>query len=536
MRRLIVCCDGTWNTQDQEHDGIPVPTNVVRMFHSAQDWQRDRVKQLKYYHPGVGTEGGKLKQMLGGGLGLGLNQNIQSAYYWLARNYRPGDQIFMFGFSRGAYTVRSLGGMICTQGLLNLAGVPADKRWKRVKTLFKEGYRKRRPLTDWGGAWSFHSGDPEVGQVGGDQSEGCNGVGIHFLGVWDTVGAVGIPDDAALLNLLDDEAGGFHDTKLSDAVVHARHALALDEERASFSPTLWTDVDGRDSVKQLWFPGAHSDVGGGYVQKGLSDCALKWMMDEAAEQGLQLDPKMVAQVTPNYQDVAHDSATGIFAHLPTQPRNIPNFPSTVAAVGAEADEQEIEAPSPLLHESAVERHQDPPISQAIYHPTIKLAVGEKTKVDVYAIEPWNRTGIYLEKGAHYKLSARGQWMDKNIKSLPDGTTEDGLHFGEMVRSVGTALGMMENLFKKATGNEDADFKGTRREEGMPWFSLVGAVANAGNPEEDGTPGRHQIFEIGNGREDFGPTESGYLYAFANDAWNFYSNNRGSVRLIVERTS
>lgn len=530
MRRLIVCCDGTWNTQDQEHDGVPVPTNVVRMFHAVQDWKRNEVNQLKYYHPGVGTEGGKLKKMLGGGLGLGLNQNIQSAYHWLASNYQPGDQIYLFGFSRGAYTVRSLGGMICSQGLLNLNAVEVDRRWARVKTLFKEGYRKRRPVSDWGGAWSFHSADPDVKQVGGDKSEGCNGVGIHFIGVWDTVGAVGIPDDAAWLNLLDDEANGFHDTKLSAEVKHARHAVALDEYRASFSPTLWTGVEDRDSVKQIWFPGAHSDVGGGYVEKGLADAALAWMMEEASELGLKLEPKMVAQVKPDYHDVVHDSASGVFALLPTQPRNVPAFPQKPVDEEAAAKEY------PLFHKHSLLRHADPPIAQADYHLTKVLKVGESTQVDVYAIEPWNRTGIYLEQGARYKFSASGQWVDKNIKSAADGKTEDGIHFGEMVRSVGTALGMMENLFKKATGNEDADFKGTRREEGMPWFCLVGAVANAGNPEQDGTPGRHQIFQIGTGRDDFGPTRSGYLYAFANDAWNFYSNNRGSVQLKVERIS
>lgn len=522
MRRLIVCCDGTWNTQDQEHDGVPIPTNVVRFFNAVQDSERDNVNQLKYYHPGVGTEGGRLRKLLGGGLGLGLNQNIQSAYHWLAINYQPGDQIYLFGFSRGAYTVRSLGGMICSQGLLNLRGLDFDRQWRRVKTLFKEGYRNHGAVRDWGGAWSFHSGDPDVPQVGGDLSEGCNGVGIHFIGVWDTVGAVGIPDDAAFLNLLDDEAGGFHDTKLSSEVKHARHALAIDEYRASFSPTLWTDVKDRANVKQIWFPGAHSDVGGGYMQIGLSDAALLWMLREAEEQGLKLEEKYIAQVAPNPKDVLHDSCTGVFEFLPTQPRNIPCFEDP------EAQNQ--------FHESARERWDDPPIAQANYHGSKMLAVDEKAKVSVYAAEPWNHTGIYLQKGASYRFVAKGQWMDKNIKSAPDGTTEDGLHFGEAVRSLGTAWGAVEKVFKKVTGNEDADFKFTRREENMPWFCLVGAVANSGNPSEDGTPARHQVFEIGNDCDDFRPTRSGYLHCFANDAWNFYSNNRGSVRLTVERVS
>lgn len=119
MRRLIVCCDGTWNTPDQEHDGVPTPTNVVRFQNAfAEEGEKDgqKVPQLRYYHPGVGTEGSWWEKALGGGVGVGLSKNIMSAYKWLSSEYQAGDDICLFGFSRGAYTVRSLSGMICSCG------------------------------------------------------------------------------------------------------------------------------------------------------------------------------------------------------------------------------------------------------------------------------------------------------------------------------------------------------------------------------------------------------------------------------------
>jgi uncharacterized protein (DUF2235 family) len=139
MRNLVVCCDGTWNTPDQRHDGVPVPTNVVRLYNAVAEQDGEGNLQLSYYHTGVGTEGSWWQRIAGGSFGEGLGKNIQSAYKWLGVNYLPGDRIFLFGFSRGAYTVRSLGGMIASCGLLDLSQVGHGEVWDRVGTAYTEG-------------------------------------------------------------------------------------------------------------------------------------------------------------------------------------------------------------------------------------------------------------------------------------------------------------------------------------------------------------------------------------------------------------
>ncbi|NQT11445.1 MAG: DUF2235 domain-containing protein [Planctomycetes bacterium] len=501
MRRLIVCCDGTWSTPHQEHDGVPVPTNVVRLYNAVAEEDPQGVDQLKYYHPGVGTEGNWWENVKGGAAGIGLSKNIMSGYRWLCAVYQPGDQMFLFGFSRGAYSVRSLAGMIGSCGLLDLSGLADDEIWPRVQAAYDGGYRKKN--SRWGKNWKLHA-PPK----------------IHFLGVWDTVGAMGVPNDMAILNILDDrDKYAFHDTSLSKDTKHARHALALDETRASFMPALWTGVQRRRHVKQVWFSGAHSDVGGGYPEIGLSYCALKWMMDEANAQGLAFHKGMYDQVKPDFQDVLHDSRTGVYKQLRTQPRNIPLL---VASAGKS-----------VVHDSALKRCVDPPIAQAPYRPTAVLKAGDERVLPVYASSRWNEMGVYLEAGAKCKFTASGQWMDRNIKCGPGGTSDGNFYVGELVQLAGSLWGKVEGVFQKLMGNEEADFFGTKREESYPWFALVGAIANCGNPDSDGTPARHETFLIG---EDctYAPKKPGYLYCFANDAWHFYGNNRGSVMLTIKR--
>ncbi|HEY0570039.1 MAG TPA: DUF2235 domain-containing protein, partial [Enterovirga sp.] len=257
MSNLVVCCDGTWNTPDDVEGGMPAPTNVRKLFNALVKDDEGGTAQQSYYHPGVGTEGGLRDYLLGGSIGEGLDRNIKSAYQWLAFNYRHGDHIFLFGFSRGAFTVRSLGGMIERSGLLNIAEpkLASDEAWKRIDLAF-DCYRNRK-LTDEYRGFAFHEGAPT--------GDAARNIPIHFIGVWDTVGALGIPDDLALLNLFDNKADHhFHDTSLCSSVAHARHAVAMDERRQSFAPTLWEGYDQTRDVKQIWFPGVHSNVGGGY--------------------------------------------------------------------------------------------------------------------------------------------------------------------------------------------------------------------------------------------------------------------------------
>jgi uncharacterized protein (DUF2235 family) len=511
MKRLVVCCDGTWNTPDQEQNDLPSPTNVVKLYNAVAP-QSGGIQQETYYHPGVGTEGSKVVRTMGGAYGEGLGKNIISAYAWLAVRYEPGDQIFLFGFSRGAFTVRSLGGFLGHCGLLDLQGLAPSDAFGRAERAYGEGYRDRNP--HWNSAgWALRETAP---------------VPIHFIGVWDTVGALGIPDDLALLNLLDKpENWQFHDVTLGPSVRFARHATAIDEQRASFTPTLWVDpatgapYRNDNRVKQLWFPGVHCDVGGGYPECGLSDVALHWMIEEAAAQGLGFDANMVAQLGPDPRGVLHNSLHGIFRVLRTRPRNIPCMPDPAR-----------------MHPAAIARHNNPPIALAPYHPTRTLAAGQSATVPVYARDHWNATGLYLEAGKTYELTASGEWLDASIPCGPQGMRDGKFHPGELLLSASSFLGSIEGLYKRVTGNDRADFWGTRRIESMPWFALVGVIANDGTGTSaqvnDGSPSPHQTFLIGAGPVPVTVTKPGYLYAFANDAWAFYGNNRGSLALTVRR--
>ena len=505
MANLVVCCDGTWSTADQTQDGVPTPSNVVRLFNlTVED-----AKQRKYYHPGVGTSG-LVDKALGGSIGLGLDRNIQSGYRWLCANYQAGDRIYLFGFSRGAYTARSLGGFATRFGLLDETGLDEKTLWSRVQELFRDGYRvkgaKRKAWLDKG--WKFKAGE-----------DGTPDIPVHFIGVWDTVGALGIPDHLGVLNLLEEPGKyKFHDTQLNPLVKHARHAMAVDEMRQSFEPTLWTRTEGRD-VKQVWFPGAHSDVGGGYRETGLSDGALAWMVAEAEDKGMAVDPTVKAQIRPDHLDRLHESLSDVFRFLPSKPRGIPPL-----------DTEDGQS----LHDSVVKRCKSPPITQMPYRATKRLAVGASATIPVFAINPWNPTGLLLEAGAEYKFAAQGEWLDRDISCGPAGTKDGNFQPAEVVQVVSSLFGQAESLFRSITGSKDADFWLTKRHEDFPWFALIGVIAN-GQPEDD-APARHEEILIGTGVAKHKVARSGYLYAYANDAWNFYDNNRGSVSLTVTRLS
>lgn len=502
MKNIVICCDGTWNTPDEKDHGVPVPTNVVRLFNALADADAQGTRQHRYYHPGVGTDGAWWNKLVDGGTGRGLDRNIMSGYRELCDFYEPGDSIFLFGFSRGAYTVRSLGGLIAHAGLLDASDVAEPELWQRIERIFDKGYRRKSETrADWGKlGWKFRNAAKQA-------------VPIRFLGVWDTVGALGIPEDMALLNLLGQlQDHTFHDTALSLSIQTARHAVALDEMRASFQPTLWTSSGG--DAKQVWFAGVHADVGGGYRETGLSDIALQWMIDEATQCGLAFAPGMLAQIRPDHRDVLHDSCCGAFALLPTQPRSAPQL-----AAGAD------------IHPLAIQRQTDPPIHQCPYRPARAFAKATPASLDVFALQSWNATGVWLDAGKTYQFTAAGEWLDGGLKCGPEGTPDSHFQLGKIADMAGTVLGKAEEMFRKATGNDAADFRFTRRHENMPWFCLVGAIANGGGADAKGHLEPHESFVIGKGCR-YTPRKSGYLYAYANDAWNCYGNNRGRVALTI----
>lgn len=290
MKRIIVCCDGTWNADDTQTDDTNVAI-LARSIHGSQ--QTGGILQIVLYLRGVGTTGLKLDTWIEGATGVGVDDNIRSAYQYIAQNYVPGDEIYLFGFSRGAFTVRSLVGLITACGILfrqSLSALP--NAWIY--------YRSPKPHSPAAFAETY-------------KVECHLEPAITFLGVWDTVGSLGIP--GGLLAAKNKEKFAFHDTSPSPLVKRAVQALAIDEHRRDFTPTFWTgDVPAGASIQQVWFAGAHSDVGGGYKTRGLANIPLVWMAKQAEAAGLALDWKCLP--LPSTLDLAapsHDSSSGLFA-------------------------------------------------------------------------------------------------------------------------------------------------------------------------------------------------------------------------------
>ena len=354
-KRLVVCCDGTWNTADQRKNDRACPTNVIRLALSIAAVDRDGVEQRVYYHPGVGTS--RWQHWSGGALGVGLSVNVLDAYQFLIDNYDDGDELYFFGFSRGAFTVRSIAGMVRNCGVLRpqnrdrkheayrLYRSPTDKPKGMASTLFRRGY-------------SF---EPE----------------IRFIGVWDTVGALGIPPigppSLYALTKQINRRWSFHDTQLSSHVRAAFHALAIDEQRKAFEPTLWTqppNATGQE-IEQVWFAGIHCDVGGGLADSSLSDLTLLWMAQKARQHHLEfvqgafpparpgaarLDPRETAEFTvaPNPDCLPHASRIGLYRLVRPWHR-----PIDTPQGGGSGPGQNVAATAVQLHQSKPKQYQPP---------------------------------------------------------------------------------------------------------------------------------------------------------------------------------
>ncbi|MBT8379277.1 MAG: DUF2235 domain-containing protein [Ignavibacteria bacterium] len=266
-KKIILFADGTWNKPEQKDRDRVSPSNVVKIARALDVYDADGLEQRRFYDRGVGTEGGLLIKLAGGMTGLGISQNIKDLYQFLINNYENEDKVYCFGFSRGAYTVRSLSGLIDKCGLLK----------KEFSNKIKKAYRlyKKRKLT---------ADSQEIIEF---KNKYCVLCKIHFLGVWDTVGSLGLPIPG--LRLLTRPFYKFHNEKLSPVVQNAFQALAIDEQRKHFTPSIWKKegVQSYQTIKQVWFPGAHTNIGGGYVDAGLSDIAFLWMKSKAEECGLK---------------------------------------------------------------------------------------------------------------------------------------------------------------------------------------------------------------------------------------------------------
>ncbi|MGH9519897.1 MAG: DUF2235 domain-containing protein [Terriglobales bacterium] len=252
MKNIIFCADGTW-------DAPPQQTNVYRLYRALATTPT----QIALYDDGVGADGNRIEQLLGGAIGFGLFGKIKDGYQQIAQLYEPGDGVYLFGFSRGAFTARSLAGMIA------VCGLPSGSFDSHLVEQAFLAYRT--PLLR----------QNILAQLAAYKLDDAK---LQMVGVWDTVGSLGIP---ALVGGVDPILYGFLDTSLHPDVLCACQALAIDEKRKEFPPTLWTTpASAQQVIEQVWYCGVHSDVGGGYGQPGLADIPLRWMMGQARARGL----------------------------------------------------------------------------------------------------------------------------------------------------------------------------------------------------------------------------------------------------------
>lgn len=265
MKRLVACCDGTWDAQGGG-------TNVDKTARTVVPTAADGTEQVVFYDAGVGAGLGWPGRLVAGATGWGLSQNVRDAYRFLAESYEPGDEVWLFGFSRGAYTARSVAGMVRKCGL-----VRDEDLVRRAYRLYRDGDHPDAPAPK-----AFRDAHSQETR-------------ITFIGVWDTVGALGVPWGP--LRWLTSWRHGFHDVELSSRVDHARHAVAVDERRKPYAPTLWATKEVPGTVRQAWFAGVHRGVGGGYRESSLSDIAFRWMQEEAEEAGLAFDVDHVSRIT-----------------------------------------------------------------------------------------------------------------------------------------------------------------------------------------------------------------------------------------------
>jgi uncharacterized protein (DUF2235 family) len=338
-RNLIVLSDGTGNSASKS-----AKTNVWRLY-QALDLTDGR--QVAVFGDGVGTSSIKVLRILGLALGVGVKRNVLNLYKFLCRNYTKDDRIWAFGFSRGAYTIRVLVGLIAHQGLvtyeteaeLDRNAIAAYRAFRkdafatRIPWVQAGRYLRDRLISLWNtmtGAKPYEQVVTETHHAGRDQ------VHVHFMGVWDTVAAYGLPIDE-LTQAVDKWVWpmSFGDRSLLANVGHARQALSLDDERRTFFPIPWDEIaeaklrakDKRiqpDRLLQVWFAGAHADVGGGYPDDGMSYVPLCWMIDEAKKQGLDFEPAVageyVALATPTGR--IYDPRAGFGAFWRYQPRDV----------------------------------------------------------------------------------------------------------------------------------------------------------------------------------------------------------------------
>ena len=307
-KNIIVCADGTGNQGGYSPDSnvYKIYKAVNKNFSGITDDGVDINEQIIFYDNGVGTDSNKYLRALGGAIGFGFGRNVRDLYKYIARNYVAGDRIYFFGFSRGASTVRACNGMINKCGLVKGAGL----RNRELNALVHEAFD----------VYKSHKQFPESAESFKNSERTHGAVAIHFLGIWDTVVALGFPKRTevtgpvtllldylfkAFENILDHVwPHSFYHYKLTDNVEYACQALAIDDERTAFWPFVWQEknIEGAvdrttENVDQVWFAGMHSNVGGGYERVGMASVPLHWMVKKATQHGLAFDSHALQEIS-----------------------------------------------------------------------------------------------------------------------------------------------------------------------------------------------------------------------------------------------
>ncbi len=347
MKNIILLSDGTGNGAAKRNK-----TNVWRLY-AALDLHDDR--QIAMYDDGVGSKKSTFYKLMGGAFGYGLKRNVLELYKYLCRNYQSGDRVYLFGFSRGAFTVRVVAGFIAYAGLCtDYTSEEELHQWAVDNySLYRGRYRHGYLAMLWRALFGR-----------GKQLHSSTRPGIEFIGVWDTVDAYVFPiDELAILWDLLVYPIRFPDCELTPKVKRACHAVSVDDERQTFHPVMWDEHSEKawaereqvlpNRIEQVWFPGVHTDVGGGYPRKSLSLVTLDWMLTrieaDAAENGIVFIKDIRAQYKSqsDWNGPQHDSRAGLAAYYQYEPRNIANICNDDAA-GVRIDK-------PKLHRSVLER-------------------------------------------------------------------------------------------------------------------------------------------------------------------------------------
>ena len=515
-KNIVICCDGTGNEFGDQN------SNVVKLYRTLI---RGTDKQLTYYHPGVGTMGAKnalsaagkaWTRIRGLAFGYGLSENIADAYQFLMHNFVSGDRLFIFGFSRGAYTARALCGMLEMFGLLSSGNEELIPYAMRLFKSSNSGLMFRIKQR-------FTTVPNKFRTAAGFKSTFCKECKPHFLGLWDTVSSVGwILDPIGL------KPGRLPYTFALNEVSMIRHAVSVDERRAFFRQNLVEEDPTRD-IKQVWFPGVHSDVGGSYpeAESGLSKISLRWMLIAASQAGLLVDDALVTRVLGGDPGYARPSCTAMIHNSLTLPWWIGEFwpkwtKRRVSPLGQEPEKfrgwprmnlfrRRTINGNEMIHQSVIDREKanpkykphnlplpprvenDPGYQQIRLH----MKPNQEVTVAVHARLKWNDTGVELHAGERYSLTAIGHWSDATINSDADGYESPNILFRSLQR--------------------------LRRMQNANWFALIGAVGINGET----------AFTIGKCAE-ITATVEGVLHCFANDLSFMYGNNSGFIKLTIKR--